>query len=216
MTPQTLFIIFIAILIIDFIIDKYIDHLNAKQFNDPIPQTLKDVYNKEDYEKSQAYKKENYQFSLITSSFTLLLTLAFFLFKGFAWVDQIARNYSDNEIIITLIFFGIIMLGSDIISTPLSYYQNFVIEEKYGFMRRPSVMGWASRRSFWALTRRIYASSRRDDCWIGALGTTRCVRWLRKMTRWEWWRSRTIWIAPCKQSFPRTRSSPCSISTGRS
>ncbi|NND52252.1 MAG: M48 family metallopeptidase, partial [Flavobacteriaceae bacterium] len=32
-----------------------------------------------------------------------------------------------------LIFFGIIMLGSDLISTPFSYYSTFVIEEKFGF-----------------------------------------------------------------------------------
>lgn len=152
MTPETLFIIFIAILIIDFIIDKYIDYLNAKQFNDPVPETLKDVYNNEDYEKSQAYKKENYQFSLITSSFSLALTLAFFLFKGFAWVDQIARNYSDNEIIITLIFFGIIMLGSDILSTPLSFYQNFVIEEKYGFNKSTKKLFFIDKLKGWLLS----------------------------------------------------------------
>src|SRR5690606_41858520 len=34
---------------------------------------------------------------------------------------------------IALIFFGIIMIGSDIITTPFSYYGTFVIEEKFGF-----------------------------------------------------------------------------------
>src|SRR5690606_17102797 len=45
----------------------------------------------------------------------------------------IARSYSDNNIVIALIFFGIIMLGSDLINTPFSYYQTFVIEERFGF-----------------------------------------------------------------------------------
>ena len=121
MEPQSLFLIIIAIIIVDFIIDKYIDYLNAKHFNDAIPDELKDVYNKEEYYKSQAYKRENYKFSLFTSGFSILLTLSFFIFKGFSWIDGIARNYSENSIIITLIFFGIIMIGSDILTTPFSF-----------------------------------------------------------------------------------------------
>lgn len=133
MTPQILFIILISILIIDFIIDKYIDYLNSKCFKNTIPKELEDVYNKKEYLKSQAYKKENYRFSLLTSTFSMLVTLAFFLFKGFAYIDQIARSISSNEIIITLLFFGVIIIGNDIITMPFSFYQNFVIEEKYGF-----------------------------------------------------------------------------------
>ncbi|MBO2545821.1 M48 family metallopeptidase [Salegentibacter sp. BDJ18] len=133
MNPQTLFYIIIAIIIIDFIIDKILDTLNAKHFDDPIPQELSDVYNKEEYEKSQRYKKERYRFGIITSTFSVLLTLGFIIFDGFAWVDDIARNFTDNAILVALIFFGIIMIGSDILTTPFSWYSTFVIEEKYGF-----------------------------------------------------------------------------------
>jgi len=152
MTPKLLFIIIIAIIIIDFIIDKYIDFLNAKHFDDKIPTELNDVYNEEEYYRSQSYKKENYKFSLITSTFTILLTLAFFIFKGFAWVDQVARNINDNEIIITLIFFGIIMLGSDIISTPFAFYQNFIIEEKYGFNKSTKKLFFTDKLKGWLLS----------------------------------------------------------------
>ena len=34
---------------------------------------------------------------------------------------------------ITLIFFGIISIGSDLISIPFSLYKTFVIEEEFGF-----------------------------------------------------------------------------------
>jgi len=133
MTPTTLFYIFISILIVSFIIDQVLDALNAKHYNDAIPEVLNDVYDTEEYQKSQDYKKTNYRFSLITASFSIITTLAFFFLDGFAIVDGIARDFSENEIIITLLFFGIIMLGSDIITTPFSYYQTFVIEEKFGF-----------------------------------------------------------------------------------
>jgi len=133
MTATTLFYIIIAIIILDFIVDKILDALNAKHYNDPIPAELKDVYDEEAYIKSQRYKATNYKFGVITSTFSLVLTLAFLLLDGFEFVDTIARSYSGNSIVIALIFFGIIMLGSDLLTTPFSYYQTFVIEERFGF-----------------------------------------------------------------------------------
>eukprot|EP01093_Parvamoeba_rugata_P012454 TRINITY_DN3635_c0_g1_i1.p1 TRINITY_DN3635_c0_g1~~TRINITY_DN3635_c0_g1_i1.p1 ORF type:complete len:419 (+),score=69.89 TRINITY_DN3635_c0_g1_i1:126-1382(+) len=133
MTAQTLFYIIIAIIVINFIIDKVLDAINAKHYNDPIPDVLNDVYDAEEYKKSQAYKTVNYKFGLITSLFSFILTLGFLLLDGFEYVDNFARRYSDNPILIALIFFGIIMIASDIITTPLGYYKTFVIEEKFGF-----------------------------------------------------------------------------------
>jgi STE24 endopeptidase len=133
MTPQLLFSILIGIIIVKFLFDTFLDAQNAKHFNDAIPKELSGIYNTEEYEKSQAYKKVNYKFSVITSTFSLVLTLLFFIFDGFAFVDEIARNITDNTILITLIFFGIILFASDILTLPFSYYKTFVIEEKYGF-----------------------------------------------------------------------------------
>ena len=110
MTPQLLFYILIGIIIAKFLFDTFLDAQNAKHFNDAIPKELEGIYNPEEYEKSQAYKKVNYKFSLITSTFSLLLTLFFFLLDGFAFVDEIARNITNNTILITLIFFGIIII----------------------------------------------------------------------------------------------------------
>lgn len=133
MTPTTIFYFIIAILLLDFILDKVLDALNARHFNDPVPEALQDVYNETEYKKSQAYKKANYRFSLVTSTFFLILTLGFFFLDGFEYVDTLARSVSDNEIVIALIFFGIIMLASDMITTPFALYGTFVIEEKFGF-----------------------------------------------------------------------------------
>jgi len=133
MTAQTLFYIIIGIIVINFIKDKILDAVNAKHYNDPIPEELKDVYDETEYKTSQAYKATNYGFSLWSSLFSIILTLAFLLLDGFEYLDNIARNYSENPIIIALIFFGIIMIASDIITTPFAYYKTFVIEEKFGF-----------------------------------------------------------------------------------
>ena len=133
MEPSTLFNILITILLIKFVIDSVLNHLNAKHFNDALPNDVSDVYDINEYQQSQSYKKSNHNFSKITSLFSLITTLLFFFFDGFSIVDEIARGFSNNIIIITLIFFGIIIIGSDIISIPFSLYKTFVIEEKFGF-----------------------------------------------------------------------------------
>ena len=133
MEPSTLFNILITILLIKFVIDSVLNHLNAKHFDDALPNDVSDVYEINEYQQSQSYKKTNHNFSKITSLFSLITTLLFFFFNGFSIVDKIARGFSNNIIIITLIFFGIIIIGSDIISIPFSLYKTFVIEEKFGF-----------------------------------------------------------------------------------
>jgi len=133
MEPSTLFNILITILLIKFVIDSVLNHLNAKHFDDALPNDVSDVYEINEYRQSQSYKKTNHNFSKITSLFSLITTLLFFFLNGFSIVDEIARGFSNNIIIITLIFFGIIIIGSDIISIPFSLYKTFVIEEKFGF-----------------------------------------------------------------------------------
>lgn len=133
MDASILFYTIIGLLVINFTIDKILSFLNAKHFDDEIPFELKDVYEEREYKKSQEYKKTNYRFGIRTSLFTISLTLSFIFLDGFDIVDKIARSFSNNNIIIALIFFGIIMIGSDIIATPFSFYKTFVIEEKYGF-----------------------------------------------------------------------------------
>jgi STE24 endopeptidase len=133
MTAQTLFYIIIAILTVNFIIDKILDALNARHFKDPIPSELDDVFDEQAYQKSMNYKLANYKFGIWSSLFSFVLTIGFLWFNGFEWVDQLARNYSSQPIIVALLFFGIIMIASDVLSTPFSYYKTFVIEEQFGF-----------------------------------------------------------------------------------
>ena len=152
MTPENIFHILIGIIVLDFTIDFWLDFLNTKHYNDPIPPELQNVYTEEEYLKSQAYKKENNRFSMYSSLFSLLVTLSFFFFKGFALVDNYVRQFTSNEIIITLLFFGIIMLGNDILSTPFSYYHTFVIEEKFGFNKSSKKLFWIDKIKNWLLT----------------------------------------------------------------
>ena len=133
MTPATVFYIIIGILIFDFLLERILGFLNYTWYSKPVPQELSNVYDAAEYDKSQEYKKTNFKFGLLSSTFSFIGMLLFLFFKGFAIVDEIARSYAQNEIVVALLFFGIIMLASEIISLPFSIYSTFVIEEKFGF-----------------------------------------------------------------------------------
>ena len=152
MNPTTVFYIIIAFIIISFAIDQILDWLNARHFDDPIPAELADVYDEESYRKSQSYKKANSKFAALSSGFMLLVTLVFFFVDGFAYVDTIARSITDNEILVGLIFFGIILVGSDILTTPFSYYKTFVIEERFGFNKSTRALFFADKLKGWIMT----------------------------------------------------------------
>ena len=129
----TIFYLIIAIIVFDFLFSRFLEYLNAKNLSPELPETLKDIYDAEKYRQSIEYKKVNSRFELLTSSFSFVLVLLMFVFNGFAWVDAFARSFSSNPIIIALIFFGLLILVSDVLNTPFDIYDTFVIEQKFGF-----------------------------------------------------------------------------------
>lgn len=152
MTGTTLFYIIIAIIIINFIKDKVLNALNAKHYSDPIPIELNDIFNEEEYKKSQRYKQINYKFGIWSSTLSLLITLLFLAMDGFEMIDNYSRSISNEPIIIALIFFGIIMLASNLVATPFSYYRTFVIEEQFGFNKTTKTTFWTDKLKGFIMT----------------------------------------------------------------
>ena len=129
----TIFWLIIAILVFDFVLERVLDYLNTTRWSDQVPQELKGIYDEEKYRKQQAYSKVNHRFGILTSSFSFLLIMAMLSFQGFAVVNDWALSVSKNPILSAMIFFGILILASDIFNTPFNLYSTFVIEERFGF-----------------------------------------------------------------------------------
>jgi len=146
-----LFYTIIAILVLQFLVETLLDYLNSKRYGDPIPKDLQDVFDAEEYQKSQEYQKTNYRFGFLSSLFSIVLTISFLVFGGFEWADQLARSFSNNEIVVTLIFFGILTIGSDILISPFSYYQTFVIEEQFGFNKSTKMLFFSDKLKGWLM-----------------------------------------------------------------
>ncbi len=133
MTSQIVFLIFISIIVIEFLVEKYLDWLNARHFRDVPPKELQDLFDADEYRKSQDYKFENYRFSLLTSILSLIGILIFLFLNGFAFIDYLARQWTENSLLQSLVFFGILLVAGSILGLPFDFYHTFVIEEKYGF-----------------------------------------------------------------------------------
>ena len=128
--------IFFLILIIPvtgFLLERYLEYLNSQMRSEILPQKLKGICDEEEYRKTQLYEKDNKRLSFWSSSFNLAIIILMIIAGGFAFLDIAARSLSNNIVVISLIFFGIIGFASDVINLPFTWYDIFVIEKKYGF-----------------------------------------------------------------------------------
>ena len=133
MDAQSLLILLLAILTFDFTFNKVLEYLNIKSMKEELPEEVKGIYDEEKYKKSIAYSKANNKFGLITSTFSFILSFILLATGFFGWFDAWVSSFFNNEIIISLAFFGILFLASDILNIPFQIYDTFVIEEKFGF-----------------------------------------------------------------------------------
>ncbi len=149
---NTLFYTIIGILLLQFLLETLLKSLNAKRYNDPIPEELDDVFDKEAYQKAQEYKKTNHRFGILRSSFSLVLTLVFLIFGGFEWVDRLVRQVTEAPIGMALLFFGTILLGSSLLTLPFSYYATFYIEDKFGFNKATKSLFFIDQLKTWIMS----------------------------------------------------------------
>ena len=133
MSPQTVFIIILVILTADFVSERILSALNVKSSKKPIPDLLSGIYDQDKYQKQQSYFRANTRFGLLTSTVSFLVIFLMIVFGGFGWLDGIVQRWTANPILVSLVFFGILFLANDIISTPFEIYDIFVIEERFGF-----------------------------------------------------------------------------------
>ncbi len=146
---QTLFYLILGILVFDFLFERWLDTLNLKHFKPELPPELEDIYDPEAYKKSQQYLKANSRFSMFSATFFFFLLLCMLLFHGFARLDGAVSHISGNIYARTLLFFGILGIGADLLTLPFQLYDTFVIEEKFGFNKTTPATFAADKLKSW-------------------------------------------------------------------
>ena len=134
------FYLILGIILFEYLLSFVVRTLNLKALDPNLPKEFQDTFDNDKYLKSQEYTKTNSQFSYITSTFSLLVSLAFIfgipqfgINPLYNEIDLLVRSYGYGSIITGLIFFGFLTLITDILNTPFGLYRTFIIEEKFGF-----------------------------------------------------------------------------------
>ena len=142
MTAQLWFFIIISLVIFNYLFTNLLDYMNHRNWKDEIPNELKDFYDKEKYKKAKNYALSKNKISLFSSSLSFSLVISLIVFNGYGIIDQfvsfnLSKSFESLQIssnfIQSGVFFLILFILNSIISIPFSYYNTFVIEEKFGF-----------------------------------------------------------------------------------
>ncbi|MDR3095365.1 MAG: M48 family metallopeptidase [Bacteroidales bacterium] len=130
---QIIFIIIVAILVIHFLFESWLEYLNLKNLSEKLPSELSDIYDSAKHRQSQQYEKGNIRFGFTVSTANLIIILLMLFWDGFAYVDRLAASCSTHYILQPIIFFAILGVALQLLNTPFSVYHTFVLEKKYGF-----------------------------------------------------------------------------------
>ncbi len=149
---HTLFIIILCIVIFNYLFGLLLEYLDSTRWTNQLPVELEGIYDAEKYRKSQDYEKTKTRFSLLTGAVSIIAMILMLVCGGFAWVDEWVRTYTTNPIWMALMFFGIIGLASDLLSTPFDIYSTFVIEQKFGFNTTKPLTYLLDKLKGWLLT----------------------------------------------------------------
>lgn len=133
MSVESLKYLLVGVLVFGYMLRKTLGYLNVKNPVPSIPETLSEYLSAEKLKESKSYQREYFRFKFLAGTFSFLLTLLFITQGWFGWLDSWVADFGFSPLIKSLIFFGIVFVGSDILSLPFDYYSTFVIEEKYGF-----------------------------------------------------------------------------------
>ncbi len=149
---QTYYLIIIGALILEYFLSTVSSVLNMNSIAEDVPDGFQSHYDGEKYAKSQTYLKDNTRFGLLSSTFSLALTLIVIHTGLFGILDHFVRAQTGHPILGGLLFFGIIFIINDIINLPFSLYGTFVIEEKYGFNKTTAKTYTLDKLKGYALT----------------------------------------------------------------
>lgn len=145
-------LVILIVVIFDFVWTQYLSYRNRKRMSPDIPKELEGIYNREDYAKQQEYQKANSRMGVYNSLISFAVLLTVLLSGGFGWLDMLLRQSINNEIVLTLAFFGVIYVINDIITLPFVYYDTFVIEERFGFNKATKKIFWSDQLKNMILT----------------------------------------------------------------
>jgi STE24 endopeptidase len=130
---NTYAVIILTALLAEYLLNVVSDLLNLRHLQPDLPAEFADTFDEAEYERAQEYTRVRTRFGLVSSTFGLVVLLAFWFAGGFEWLDTIVRGWGVGPLVTGLLYVGLLVLGRSALSLPFSIYSTFVIEERFGF-----------------------------------------------------------------------------------
>ncbi|MEG1573644.1 MAG: M48 family metallopeptidase, partial [Bacteroidales bacterium] len=130
---QYVFYTIIIFVVGEYLFSQWLARRNRKAASPYLPPQLSGLYDSDKYAKQQSYFKENNRLSFYSNTFSTLFILTMFITGAFGSLYEYCATISENNIVVTLIYFAILFIIYDLLSTPFAIYDTFVIEERFGF-----------------------------------------------------------------------------------
>jgi len=114
----------------------YLNRLNLtylRQHGTAVPEVFKDTINGEKLRKISAYTVDSDRFHMIATLANQGLYLAILLSGFLPWLVEIIKSLERGLVVEGLVFFAILSLCTNLFRFPFSFYEIFVIEDRYGF-----------------------------------------------------------------------------------
>ena len=126
-------ILVLSVIVVVFVFDLLITVLNFNQRKLPLPENVRGIYDEAAYQKWLSYTNDKLRMEWIGKTINLVMMVLLLSLGFFGALESLASSLSPNPIVQTLIFLGLFMGLTSLLSLPFEWIDTFKIEAKYGF-----------------------------------------------------------------------------------
>ena len=127
------FYMILSIILGMFVFEFLISVLNYRYKNQPIPENVQGLYDKDKYHKWLEYSMANFKFGIVSNTISTAAMLLLLSLGAFGFFEELSIEVTSSGLFQTLFFLLMYYVISFIMALPLSYYRVFKIEESFGF-----------------------------------------------------------------------------------
>ncbi len=133
---NTFTIIFISLLGLSLLTElwlanRHIRHVSANR--DTVPPSFRHKITREEHRKAADYTITHTRFGRIEDIYGTALLMVWTVGGGLEWLDRLVRSFGFGELVTGAVFILSAFIIMGLIELPVSVYQVFVIENRFGF-----------------------------------------------------------------------------------
>lgn len=126
-------IIILTALLFSFVLETGAGLLNIQAMREHPPEEFADIVDAATWSQTRAYAKDRATLEITSGAFKLITLLTWWFAGGFPWLDRIVNSWHLGDLAIGVLYIGLLLLISKLVSLPFKIYGTFVVEARYGF-----------------------------------------------------------------------------------